>query len=366
MQENKIVSYYKNKKSVDIVFTGLIRKKDIFKKSINDLLEIRKAGLADRIILSTWFGETKEDREMLNFLNKNGVEILESKEPEDKGPGNIWCQMKALEAALQEISSEKFVLKTRADVYINPEFLKKLFSQKDKLLKIESHLPKGDLFQHKVWVIWYEITRPFYIADECFFGHKNDLKLLINYDKSLDEEYTLGAGKSHVRRFAYPFLNDYPIIKDSFGKYNDWNPTKVRLRDFLTHKINLRGFKPLKKLNEYNRFRLLRKKLSDENYIEMLAVYYSIMNSHFYVDGDSFPNQVTFNESTAPRVKLDAENFENNLTKEKTVIPLGGQIHDFNNDLLKNICSGKIEKTDLGEKLIKAVEKFNNPNNSKI
>ena len=41
-----------------------------------------------------------------------------------------------------------------------------------KVSEIKKNLPKGNIFKCKVWVPWFEIGKPFFMADECFFGLK--------------------------------------------------------------------------------------------------------------------------------------------------------------------------------------------------
>ena len=165
---------------IDVVFCGLIREKERFKNSINDLVLLRKQGFVNQIILSTWDYEVKNNPEIVSFLKDNGAIILPNKEPKFRGFGNINCQMKTLEEGLKKVKSP-FVLKTRADIYIDPSFLEHLFKNKEKLLKIKLNLPNGNIFQYKFWIPYFEITKPFYLSDEAYFGYYKDHKLLINY-----------------------------------------------------------------------------------------------------------------------------------------------------------------------------------------
>jgi len=54
----------------------------------------------------------KGNKEMIEFLKKNKVLILASKEPADRGWGNIWCQMKSLEYGLNKIDENQFKSET--------------------------------------------------------------------------------------------------------------------------------------------------------------------------------------------------------------------------------------------------------------
>lgn len=344
-------------KPVDVVFCGLLRSVDLFKKSIEDLNEFRKMGLVDRILFSTWKGEVQKSGGMIAYLKENRIELFENEEPKERGYGNVWCQMKAMEVALGEIKEDKFVLKSRSDVYIKKDFLKKIFSS-DKEFKMEATLPKGNIFKNKIWIVWYELTRPFYFADESFFGRRDDLKKLINYDTSFDTDYHVGPALTHIRRFIYPFLKDYDILKNSLGKHNPYGPNKLFMEKMSRNFINLKKFKILLKLNELKRFYALRKRMRDESYVDCLAAYYSILHTHFYVDGDSFPNQVSFQEQSSPSVELDLDNLENNFTSNKARLGYGGQIYVYNNKLLNNLFDGKIKETEFSKRLMGSINRF--------
>ena len=263
----------KTKKSVDILFTGLVRMPEMFKKSILDLLAMRKEGLVNKILFSTWLGEVEKYPDIHKFLDKHDIRIIRSKEPSPRGTKNsptIWCQMKALEIGLKNIEKNRFALKTRTDVYINPLFLRKLFKEKESLLKITKDLPKGNLFRYKVWIFYYEIKTPFHMGEECFFGDRDDLKNLVNYESSYDIDYKIGGGISHIRRYINPFLRDYPIFFEYLKKYNKDTLSKSIVekekillkydlyRKCFPHKYGLRAMLRriplLRDINKHNKF----------------------------------------------------------------------------------------------------------------
>jgi len=347
-------------KKVDVLFTGLIRKNEVFKKSIKDLTLMRKKGVVDKIILSTWDYEVENNPEMVKFLEKNKVLVIGSKEPKYFSFGTIGQQMKAMETGLKKISSNKFVLKTRTDIYINPNFLRMLFKEKEELLKIINHLPNGNIFKYKIWIPWFEITKPFYISDECFFGYHQDMEKLINYDLMYDKKYNLGKGISHIRRFIHPFLEKYPILFKSLEEYKEeeiiqrgWN------HGTLGKLLKLYRFKIFKKIGLKIRFQVLKKKLKKQAYLDCLAAYYSILYGHFYVDSASFPNQITFMDYSKPS-KLDSYNLEANFSIEKIKKDMSGQIYCYDNELISNLFNKKIKKTEISIRLMKTIDRFNN------
>ena len=103
-------------KKVDIIFTGLFRKPEIIKHSVNDFVKLRKKGLVNQIICSTWEYEVEKNPDIIAFLKKNDFLIIGNREPPERGYGNINCQMKALEEGLRIVDPQRFVLKTRTDI----------------------------------------------------------------------------------------------------------------------------------------------------------------------------------------------------------------------------------------------------------
>jgi len=345
----------KRNKSVDVIFCGLVRDVDSFKKTIGDLISLRQKRLVDKMILSTWKGELQKNEGLSSFLEDNDVLMLESEEPENRGDGNVWCQMKSLQVGLEKVNSGKFVLKTRTDVYINPDFLEKLFSEKEKLLEITYHLPEGDIFKHKIWAPWFEITKPFFMGDECFFGHKDDLMLLINYDCSFDKENYLGPDTTHIRRFVYPFLKDYPVFYTYIKSYGNERVLKNLLmkKAYSIHDF-LEKFRTLKYFSELKRFNILKKRLKEENFLKCLAAYYLVLYSHFYIDSSTFPNQILFKGKPKPILPSDALILDNNFSRKRVLgKDYGGQIYIYDMNFLGGLFEKKMNTTPLLERLNK-------------
>lgn len=370
----------KTNSKINILFTGLIREPEKFRKSLQDFIAMRSEGIIKDIYFSTWFGEVEKSPEFNNFLKQNKVKIIKNKEPSPRGTfesPTIWCQMKALEEGLKKIDKNSFVLKTRTDVYINSKFLRKLFTQKETLLKIEKSLPKGNIFKHKVWIFYYELKTPFFMGEECFFGHKDDLKLLVNYENYIEEKYKVGGGISHIRRYIHPFIKDYKIFETFLEKYSKDSALKSLVerekimlksdlyRKYFPHKYGLRAFlrrfRVLRNFNKWNKYKVLKNNLEKEDYIRLLAAYYSILYSHFYVDNVSFQNQVEFYGKKSANVDLDSSNLDANFSKDKIFASTaGGQIFGYDMKFLSNLANKKLAETPLTKKFYDAVDRFNN------
>jgi hypothetical protein len=332
------------KGEVEIIFCGLIRNKPLFKKSIKELSKLKERKVIKNIFLSTWDYEIKNNPEIVKFLKDRKIKIIVNNEPKERGFENVWCQMKTFESGLNTAGKNNFILRTRPDVYISSDFLERLFENKEKLLKINFNLPKGNLFKYKIFVPWVEVTKPFYIDDSCIFGHSVDLRLLINYDKSYDSGLGIGKGITHIRKFIHPFLKDYPYLKTTLGKYKDEiYLTKIRKI------IKPNRFKILRNLAQRKRFFLLKNRLSNEVYLKNLATYYLILHSHFYIKSSETKNQFIFRNHylTAHKLKLNEKIFENNFTKKKTRPPSINDIYLHDPSFIDAIFKDKFKKTSI-------------------
>lgn len=350
------------KKAVDVVYCGLVRDLELFKKSILDLQNLRKEGLVDRIIFSTWKREIKKYLGLDIFLKKSNIDIIESEEPKTRGWGNIWCQMKSLDVGLDALKDKGFVFKTRADLYIEPKILKRLFLEKEELLKIKKNLPKGNIFKYKVWNHFYELKNPFMMGDVIFLGYKDDLKHLINYDMAYEEEYDikkLDHGE-HVMRFIHPFLKDYPILYNVLEKHAKRDPLVTFASLFSDKYINLRKIKFFNKLKDLKHFNIIKNRLKDENYMDILAAYYYILYSHFYVYND-IENPIAIGKFIGLKVvDIDAKDFSKNFTREKINEAGLDRTFVFDMELLENIFNKNIVKNELNDRLLRAIERFEN------
>jgi hypothetical protein len=198
------------------------------------------------------------------------------------------------------------------------------------------------------------------MADECFFGYKDDLMLLFNYNNFYFNECNIGADIHHIMRFINPFLKDYPILESSIKQFGQERPFKNFLhKKYRNFYEKLKEFKILRKMSENTRFSVLNKRLNDENFIDCLVVYYSILYSHFYTDLTSFPNQIDFRgfyDNISDN--LDYQNLEINFSKKKVSVPYTGRIYSYNQNFLETLFNKGFEKTPLAEKFYAKIDAF--------
>lgn len=195
----------KNQRKIYVLFTGQLRTPALFERSLADLLELQAEGFIEGVIFSTWKGELRR----AGFAVEKNLIVIESELIADTGTGNYKAQMKHYIEGLNYIykfSKDCFVLKTRPDVHISKEFIKKIIN-----LNLNIDIKFTKIFNYKIWVPWFEITKPFCLEDAYFFGEYNDMLKLYN----LSNIYTrnnLGQGITHIRRFSFPFLDYFPTL----------------------------------------------------------------------------------------------------------------------------------------------------------
>jgi len=233
-----------------------------------------------------------------------------------KGHGNCWVQVQQLEHALNSLPDEEdvFVLKTRPDVIISIELIKKIF---ETISTQPINCPQTGL-RNRLWYPWFDLTKPFYIADECFAGHLSDLKKFINYRTREYSHYFLGI--THVRRSIEPFLEPYPLLQDYLKNEGDC------LRSLTSLGIN----------RQRNALELLKTDL----YLNYLAHYYFILHKYFFISSPS--GHVKFRPwSDCPRKILPTATIEENV-KMGTWF-MAAFIMGYNDEFLNNMVGGRIK-----------------------
>jgi len=243
-----------------VVFTGLPRTPGRFKRSVSEMNQLMQEGLLDGVHFVTWQGRLDGMSEFREHLRANGVVIHEHVETQFGGRGNIWHQMRALDIGLRKTPPDCSVLKTRSDVHIDIDFLRRLFSGEIEYMND----PAGSgVFKSRVWVPWAEIQSPFMMCDFCFYGQKDDLAKLVNYDARYDALYQLVRGVAATRRFIHPYLQEFPFI-DAY----------------------LSGFKGLDRDHDLliDRLGFVERRLQSPVFGAFLAFYYKCLLNDFYID----------------------------------------------------------------------------------
>ncbi len=277
---------------VAVLFTGLPRMEDRFKQSIEQMSSLANQGYINDIIFVTWNNVWNGKSQLRSFLLKNDVKIIEAEESPIGGFHNVWHQMKALDIGLEAIPSDYYVLRTRPEVYIETEFLKKLFDGKID----ELHTSAGSgIFNDRIWISFFETHEVFRYSDYCFFGNHDDLYNLVNYDARYDVLWNFRM--IHVRMFIDAYLEKYPFLQQYLSKYDEnWYS--------VWHGNN----------NIKNRKEFIKARLESPVYGSIIGFYYKVTMNDFYVDY----NPVYFKENKKrPLEPLSDDSYMNNFITGK-------------------------------------------------
>lgn len=243
-------------KDIFIIFTGLIRHTDKLNKSLNDLIKLKDKYNIKKIFILTWKGQNYKNQ----ILNNNLIKYIEYQNLKDLGGGNHLAQMFHYKKGLELVNNyktenDKYILKTRTDVYINPDFYDTIFNYNYNI--------NSNILTHKIWVPWVHKTKPFYFEDSLFFSHINSMEKLYNID-NIFKLKNIGQGITHIRRFITPFLNNI--------KYKEYCNNLLQNKDNLmirSLKLNINEIKNIK------------------NGKEFIDYYYEILNKYFYIKTDN-------------------------------------------------------------------------------
>ena len=310
---------------VNLIITGQLKNK---KKFISSTLSFVNNPLIEEKIISTWTEEVDKNKALFAILEKLGFKIIHEKQPYYKNR-SIFYQMKSFENGLNSISNKSLrVFKTRTDLRISSDGLK-------NIINLNFHHSNADksIFEEKIWIPFFEISKPFYIGDECFFASYYDSFKLINYETFYDD-LGIGAGISHVRKFGNPYFEIFPELLNFLKKYS-----------------NMMFFNK-------NRFDLIQSYLKNEDFLDYLFFYYKILKNDFRI-GLSLQNQyIYFREWSDGKRQPKNERFLKSFNKQFSFSNQAGQIFSHNETWINNLfndkfCKQRLEKNKLFDQYLK-------------
>ncbi len=186
------------------------------------LCELRKKGILEGIVISTWKGEADRIPGFREKLKKLSIRMVESEDPGEAarvfGDPAYFRQELQLRAVLELLPENVYILKCRTD-FSNFDINRMNF-----LAGKEVDLKKGEWgavqteMQERLVVLKYGISVPFGLHDIAFFGRNSDLKRLLTFESS-----SLSLGKwieSDIWIFAGYYSRVFRIISDFFRMIN--------------------------------------------------------------------------------------------------------------------------------------------------
>jgi len=210
---------------------GTIRNEVDFSLILDYLLRCRAEGKIQGIVFSTWQHELDDFPELEKQLRVNDIKIALNTPVEDlvkdikSESVNYWRQTVQLQAALNVIPDDAIVIKTRTDRAIPvTRKLVAMLDEKDPLPDVSVVRKRLSLqafpqeFTHQIAIFHARTGRAFQFTDFAFMGYSMDLRKLLNFDVS--ELYYSRGMVANMQFFVYPFVRDYPIIKDYYRRIN--------------------------------------------------------------------------------------------------------------------------------------------------
>ena len=176
--------------------------------------------------------------------------------------------------------------------------------------------------------------------------------------------YRDGRQESHFLFLGllYCILKDFLENHPSVGYPNENNLFYKGIKKIA--KKNKLTFQLLNSITLRNRFRFLKKRLQEQRYIDVLATYYSILYSHFYINSKpvdyTLNKEGIFRRGTPFNPNVNNSDLIKNFSIENATGKRQGQIYAYSDDFLKNIFEGKIKSNDdFSKRLLSAIDKFN-------
>lgn len=223
------------------VMCGAIREELEVRLTIDKLLKMRESKKIVGIVLSTWSGEFDRFPELRKELEENQVKIVEQSSLEKRvdlnrsNSINYMRQGLQFQAALDHLPEDCFVLKVRTDRALNhikkfenyladePVPINSTFKGKS----FEKEMPA--IFNYRISVIGAKTHRIFNFSDFVFWGYIDDVRKLVNFE--IAELFVNRDLVANTQWFVYPFLRNFPIIRDYFRLIN-FRPLIMGMKDY--------------------------------------------------------------------------------------------------------------------------------------
>ena len=285
---------------INIIIVGQLKNIQLYLRSIEVFTKMESV---NEIIQVIWDKEAIQHGDLIEMARASGVNVIIQPEPKNLS-SKVFYQMKALELGLDAVTDKSLpIFKTRADLYIQEEAL-------IKITKLDrTFLNDQKLMEQKIWVPWFELTKPYYIADECFFSNYNDAVKLYNYDDSFDHLHPGDAGISHIRRFIG--LDDMKS-----------ESVELVLKRFL---ITGHGTVKRRRILDFN--------LSCREFLEGIIAYYNFIETNFVVGLEGrYDEYIIFRKWSRPNRNLTG-NIIDDFDIKKSFDRMSGAImshHDNN------------------------------------
>lgn len=261
-----------------ILFTGLLRMPKMLEATLRLYSRFQAEGRIGRIVFSTWEAEARQRADLIAHLRalNPSVEVVAGPEPGvSVAPyyGNPFHQLLTLDNGLRLFDDGDWVLRTRTDVHLAPSLLDTVLTH-TRALAARGRKTLPSPFLDRIWAPWLEVTTPFYIGDETFFGSVRDLRRLVDYDAEMLVKCGDMAFNVHQTFFYRPFRHALPFFSHLFQAQR---PENLRLDR-----------------EDGRRFHALNAALSTEGYWRYLLAYYQVVEENFFIYSEPYDHGIHF------------------------------------------------------------------------
>lgn len=229
-----------------VIICGLIRKENILIKMIDIYLKLKREGIIHEIIIGTDSNHWINNKLKRYFINKGiiykeydnlSIEEIKNIDPDvDKKPIDklrkknnsitIWKELYNIRQTLLDIPENRYILKTRSDLYLCYELVKDIFTKyKVKL--------DNDILDYKIWAPAFGYKEMLWVIDFAFSGSKKNLLEACHMNSESfkwNPKNYYGFNVSDTIWWTYIFNNKFPEVKLFIENFRNSNP-KVQVYD---------------------------------------------------------------------------------------------------------------------------------------
>ncbi|MGA0545376.1 hypothetical protein ACO2Q1_08885 [Brevundimonas sp. VNH65] len=195
-----------------VVVCGMIRDAAVFATKLETLRAWKADGVIEDVVLSTWAGEIDRYPEVGEAWSRGEFILVETDPPILKTVGHTVHQARSLYYGLQAVPEGVKVLKTRPDLGDLTGPVRAILEQIDLTLTPKAGWP--EVFGSKIAVVMHSLEIPFYVNDIIYFGVREDLLRLANFD--LSTEYLCSHMAPEQFFFRGAFAGQFPLLEAYF------------------------------------------------------------------------------------------------------------------------------------------------------
>ncbi len=303
--------------------------------SLTMLDQIRREGLCDGVIYSDWRGELDAHPEVRRAINSCDTGVIELPPMRDRGAGNVLTQIRSLSAAMEELSPQDYVLKTRPDLWLSPQLARRVLRRGVEGVDSTIRADAPHVFGNKIWVPWFHAARCLHLSDECFHGRVADLWLLQEVDRRFEGEFGPPLSLVHARRFAPALMRAFPIMEDYFRYYASTRIMRPHRKGDFTSRL----LTAMAEQTPNRRYRIMGSIVGDllttEAFHRILAVYYSLLRWYFVIDAGDAVTDFCIRRRPRPNELVRPQEFEQNLVRGGDVC-----VRSYGSSWLEEIMDG--------------------------